>query len=266
MIISCSMVVELVAQRRAAAARRCESRESRSGCRSGGTPNRRLMHAVMNELPARRKNSSKPPCSSLDPPISRERRHVIGAASTIGCDQTRMSSGSCEPSASMNTGDRRSDQRMARAHRVALAAAADRDTTRAGRGGRGRRCRPSSGRRRPAPRAAKRRQPADDARRSSRCLVSRAAIDDRDVTGGRACIRVGALRQSPAARDRRGGAAGPATDHVAEDASGRPRTRSSTAGSRRSRFRACAGRGGRRRSRSARARIPVSRRRPTGRS
>ena len=36
------------------------------------TPKRQLMQAVMNELPVSRKNSSKPPCSSLEPPRSRD--------------------------------------------------------------------------------------------------------------------------------------------------------------------------------------------------
>ena len=72
MIISCSMVVRSSRRSSCREHRRSGSPGTRSGCRSERQPKRQLMQAVMNELPASRKNSSKPPCSSLDPPIRRD--------------------------------------------------------------------------------------------------------------------------------------------------------------------------------------------------
>jgi len=51
------------------------------------------MQAVMNELPASRRNSSKPPCSSLEPPLSRDAHDVIRVPGEDRLDEQRMSSG-----------------------------------------------------------------------------------------------------------------------------------------------------------------------------
>ena len=102
MIISCSIVV--VFSRRSS----CRSTIVRMARKPfwlslSRQLNRQLMHAVMNELPVRRKNSSNPPCSSLDPPLSRDADTWSARSARIGSTSSGMSSGSCDPSASRKT-------------------------------------------------------------------------------------------------------------------------------------------------------------------
>jgi hypothetical protein len=71
MIISCSMVVMSSAR---SSWRSTDVRIARNPfwLSLSAQLKRQLIHAVMNELPVSRKNSSNPPCSSLEPPLRRE--------------------------------------------------------------------------------------------------------------------------------------------------------------------------------------------------
>ena len=123
MIISCSIVV--VFSRRSS----CRSTRVRTARKPfwlslSWQPKRQLMQAVMNELPASRKNSSKPPCSSLEPPRSRDADDVIGAIGEDRLDQQRDVLRIVRAVGVEEHGDRRADVRNRPAHRLPLAAAA----------------------------------------------------------------------------------------------------------------------------------------------
>ena len=123
MIISCSIVVR--SSRRSSCAQHAVRIARKPFWLSlRRHPKRQLMQAVMNELPASRKNSSKPPCSSLEPPRSRDavtwsaasvhdrldqQRDVLRIVRAVGVEEHR---------------DRRADVRDGPPHRLALAAPA----------------------------------------------------------------------------------------------------------------------------------------------
>ena len=122
MVISCSIVV--VFSRRSSS-RRTDVRIARKPfwLSLSRQLNRQLMHAVMNELPVSRRNSSKPPCSSLEPPRSRDADDVIRLAGENRLDEQRNVLGIVRSIGVEENRHRRVDVRNGAPNRLALAAA-----------------------------------------------------------------------------------------------------------------------------------------------